>query len=60
MYFDSLSALLSMDGHGAFVWSAYAVGAFVVAALVVGPMRRRKNLERQIRGEIRRRDAHGG
>ena len=25
MYFDSLSAAMTMGGHGGYVWSAYAI-----------------------------------
>jgi len=58
MYFDSLQALLAMDGHGAFVWSAYLVAAVVVALLVVIPGRRRRRILRELEGELKR--AAGG
>ena len=34
MYFDSLTAVIQMDGHGAFVWAAYA-GTSVVIVLML-------------------------
>lgn len=54
MYFDSLSAALTMDGHGGYVWAAYAVTAFVIVLLLVAPAVRSKRLLREIGGDIRR------
>ena len=48
MYFESLQALLSMGGHGGYVWTAYAVTCLVIANIVVAPMRRHKRLLRQL------------
>lgn len=52
MYFDSLLDLFLMNGHGAYVWSAYAIGFIVLAALVIQPLSRhaqlRKNILRQL------------
>jgi heme exporter protein D len=54
MYFDSLSAALQMDGHGAFVWSAYFITLLVVSCLVIVPMRKEKRIIRQIQGTLKR------
>lgn len=54
MYFDSFQAALAMDGHGAYVWSAYAVTLLVLIYLVTSPWLRQKKLLRQLRGESRR------
>ena len=54
MYFDSVSSLVAMDGHGAFVWSAYGITAVVLVALLVAPMRRRRRLMAELKGEARR------
>ncbi len=54
MYFDSLAQVIQMDGHRAFVWSAYAISLAVLAILLVAPWRRSRRLQREIRGEIRR------
>lgn len=54
MYFESVQALLSMDGHGPFVWSAYAVCLLVIIGLVLAPMRRRKRYLKQLAGELKR------
>ncbi|WP_237068320.1 heme exporter protein CcmD [Microbulbifer guangxiensis] len=57
--FESLAAFLHMDGHGPFVWAAYAVTFVALAALAFQPrlQRRRlkRELERQQRIEARRR-----
>ncbi|NNC54758.1 MAG: heme exporter protein CcmD [Pseudomonadales bacterium] len=37
MFFDSFSALLHMQGHGVFVWSAYAISVLVVVLCIVQP-----------------------
>ncbi len=42
MQFDSLAAFMSMEGHGVFVWSVYAITLVVMIALVVAPLRRNK------------------
>lgn len=55
MYFDSLRAALLMDGHGAYVWSAYALALLVLLLLIVHPRRRQRRLLREVRGEMRRR-----
>ncbi len=54
MYFESLADLLQMDGHGAYVWSAYVIGIAVLAILLLAPRRRSQRLQREIRGELRR------
>jgi heme exporter protein D len=56
MYFDSLQSLIHMDGHGVFVWSAYAVAVVVIAWLLVAPLRRRRRLLSEI-AAARRRDS---
>lgn len=54
MYFENLADLLQMDGHGAYVWSAYAIVVLVVIALLVAPRRRAARQIRQLTGELRR------
>lgn len=54
MYFDSLQALLVMDGHGAYVWTAYAVSIAVIAVALIAPMRRRKAFLLQLSAERKR------
>jgi len=59
MYFDSLQAAMAMDGHGAFVWSAYGVTVLVVAGVLLAPLRRRHRLLRQLAAQHRRLQAQG-
>lgn len=54
MYFDSWTAVLHMDGHGPYVWSAYAITALVVLALVLTPWQRSRQLRRSLQAEARR------
>ncbi|GAB5449677.1 MAG: hypothetical protein Hals2KO_00050 [Halioglobus sp.] len=54
MYFDSLQAALYMDGHGVFVWAAYAITFAVIGLLLLAPERRRRRLLRELEGEARR------
>jgi heme exporter protein D len=42
VYFDSLHALLGMDGHGAYVWTAYLVTLATISYLLIAPLRRRR------------------
>lgn len=60
MYFDSVQALLVMDGHGGFVWSAYALTLLVIAFLLLAPVMRRKRLLRELRAAQRRAEAAQG
>ena len=43
MQFDSLAAFISMQGHGIFVWSVYAISLLVMVGLVVAPLRKNRN-----------------
>jgi heme exporter protein D len=54
MYFDSFQALLVMDGHGAYVWTAYAVSIAVIAVALIVPVRRRKAFLLQLSAELKR------
>lgn len=64
MYFDSWQALLAMEGHGPYVWSAYAITLIVLLWLLLAPMLRRRQLIADIRAQERRRaassDRHAG
>lgn len=42
--FESLAALLFMDGHGPYVWSAYGISAVILLYLVIAPVRRQRKL----------------
>jgi len=54
MYFDSLHALLTMDGHGAYVWTAYGVTILVIVAALCAPLRRRRRFLLQLGAELKR------
>ena len=54
MYFDSVQALLTMDGHGVYVWSAYLVTISVIATTLLAPQYRRKRLLQQLTAEFKR------
>ncbi len=59
MYFQDMDSLVHMDGHGAFVWAAYAIAVAVIALMVAAPARRRRRLLRELAGEARRNGAGG-
>ena len=59
MYFQSLDAVLHMDGHGAFVWSAYLITAAVILYIMVSPGRRRRRFLKQLAGETKRQRVAG-
>lgn len=55
MQFDSLTALWEMGGHGAYVWSAYAISIAGLVALIVIPLQRSRRIINEIgSGEQRR------
>ena len=54
MYFESLQAILHMDGHGPFVWAAYGITVAVLLTMLILPRRRSRAQLRQLAGELRR------
>ncbi len=54
MYFESLGAALAMEGHGAYVWSAYTISLIVVALILMVPRRRQRRFLRRLAGEQKR------
>ena len=48
MYFDSLQSLFFMNGHGVYVWSAYAIGFTVLTGLIWQPLARHAQLRDSI------------
>ena len=54
MYFDSLAHLLHMDGHGSYVWSAYAIGLVVILYNIIVPLLQKKRTIQHIRSRRRR------
>ncbi len=55
MYFDSLAAFIHMDGHGFYVWLAYAVALIVVLGLLLVPGMQKKRFVRNYRQSLQRR-----
>ena len=53
MYFDSWSGFLIMEGHGFYVWSAYAVAATVVAYNLIAPFMAKRRVIAQVRRQER-------
>jgi heme exporter protein CcmD len=49
MYFSSFNELLNMDGHGGYVWVAYASTIFVLLANFVAIRMSIKSQERALR-----------
>ncbi len=54
MYFENFHAVLTMDGHGPYVWAAYAITLLVLALLLMAPVRRARLLRRNLAGQIKR------
>lgn len=60
MYFDSLSAAITMGGHGGYVWSAYAITFAVLGVVILRPILSSRRLRRDIRSELARKAAVSG
>ncbi len=60
MYFDSLSAAVTMGGHGGYVWSAYAITFAVLGVVILRPILSSRRLRRDIRSEMARKAAVSG
>lgn len=56
VYFDSLSELMAMQGHGPYVWSAYAIFVVVLGWLVAAPLREKRRVMAEILRQQRRQD----
>lgn len=54
MQFDSVSEAITMGGHGAYVWSAYAITLVVVGISLLRPWLATRKLKRVIRQELSR------
>ena len=57
MYFDSLTAVAHMDGHGIYVWLAYAITMVLLSWLLWSPSRELRKRKLWIVAEARRRAA---
>ena len=47
MKFDSMAAFIHMDGQGIYIWAAYGVTLFILAANVCWPLIARRKIIRQ-------------
>lgn len=45
--FESFAAFMYMDGHGVFVWAAYAIVFGILIFLTASPLIQKKNLLKQ-------------
>ena len=54
MQFDSIAAALSMNGHGAYVWSVYLIAVLVIVFLLFSPVVRARRFMLERRGQLRR------
>ena len=54
MYFESLAAVWHMDGHGFYVWLAYALTALPLVLMVWLPLKRMRQHWRWLQAEQRR------
>ena len=54
MYFESLAAVWHMDGHGFYVWLAYALTALPLVLMVWLPLKRIRQHWRWLQAEQRR------
>ena len=54
MYFESLSAVWHMDGHGLYVWLAYALTLLPLVIMIWLPLKRIRQHWRWLEAEQRR------
>ena len=54
MYFESLAEVWDMDGHGVYVWLAYALTALPLVLMVWLPVKRMRQHWRWLQAEQRR------
>lgn len=63
MYFETLTELWRMAGHGPFVWSSYAITYFVWLVLILIPVRQLALHKRRIRARyeaLRQKEVNNG
>ena len=54
MYFENFQALMHMDGHGVYVWSAVAVAVVALLWLIIAPLAKQRGLLKEISRDIQR------
>ncbi len=67
MAFESFADLVNMcyvapigdtRCHGGYVWSAYGIALIILAGNLVAPLRRARQVKRNIKRKLRREEAH--
>lgn len=56
MYFESFSDVLTMGGHGPYVWTAYGITLLVILYLIWSPLAKKKRFFREQVQRARRDD----
>ncbi|MGD9660606.1 MAG: heme exporter protein CcmD [Porticoccaceae bacterium] len=56
--FESLAELMSMEGHGVYVWASYAITFVVMAFMVVNPLLRARQTLKTVRLQQTRSGRH--
>lgn len=54
MYFENLSQLIAMDGHGPYVWAVYVMALIMVLWLVISPLRIKRRFFIEEKARLRR------
>ena len=54
MYFHTLHDLLTMEGHGPYVWGAYSIGLIVLLWNVIQPVIKQRTVIQNIQRAARR------
>ena len=49
MFFDSIPALIEMDGHGVYVWAAYGVSVVLLKGLFFATYLKQRHLKNQLK-----------
>jgi len=60
MVFESFSALLTMEGHGGYVWFCYAVFVVTISVLLWQPVAAKRKFMQQQLANLRREQAAAG
>ncbi|CAM2902499.1 heme exporter protein CcmD [Vibrio neptunius] len=54
MHFESLSDFFAMGGYAGYVWSAFGITFFSMFVLLIGSIRRGKNLLNEVQSKVDR------
>ncbi|NRB68125.1 MAG: heme exporter protein CcmD [Vibrio sp.] len=56
MHFESLSDFFAMGGYAGYVWSAFGITFFSMFVLLIGSIRRGKNLLNEVQSKVDRQE----